>query len=235
MAMGPQLSKTDKPRHPLARRGACDPRSAHPNAPPPDRALLHLTRKHTARFPTTLARENHFIVEGLMDDVITRAANTPAPATDAWNDAMGHPTARMDRVQERNDTLKPDLMDHLVQLTSPPDQNNPNTTLKVTDWTILDRPPNAPTLTLTCHQHTWWGAQWNATGTTDRVHTCTPEAGTATPLALGDRFSHSNRHTDHPMARWMALKTAMQGTGDAVTTDTTLSATWLTLTRSLAA
>ena len=32
--------------------------------------------KHTAQLPTTLAGEKYFIVEGLMDDVITLAANT---------------------------------------------------------------------------------------------------------------------------------------------------------------
>ena len=47
MAMGPQLSNTNKPGHPLARRGARDPRPADPNTGGPDRALLHLTMKHT--------------------------------------------------------------------------------------------------------------------------------------------------------------------------------------------
>ena len=57
-----------------------------------------------------------------------------------------------DRVQEREDTLTPDLVDHLVQLTSPPEQHSRKTEgPKATDWTILDRPPNAPTVTLTCH------------------------------------------------------------------------------------
>ena len=54
-----------------------------PNAPGPDRALLHLTMKHTAQLPTTLAGEKYFIVEGLTDDVITLAANTLAATTDA--------------------------------------------------------------------------------------------------------------------------------------------------------
>ena len=96
---------------------------------------------------------------------------------------------------------------------------------KVPDWTILDNRRKAPTVTLTCHQNTWWVAQWSATGTTDRVHTCTPEMETATPLALGDRFSHTTHHTDHPLAHWLALKTAMHWTVDAATTDTTLPAT----------
>ena len=156
MAMRPRLSNTDKPRHPLARRGARDPRPSDLNAPGPDGALLHLTMKHKAHLPTTLAREKHFIVEGLTDDVITLAANTLAATTDAWDDAVGHPTARMERVQEKEDTLTPDLVDHLVQLTSPPEHHNRKTEgPKVTDWTILVKPPNAPTVTLTCHQHTW--------------------------------------------------------------------------------
>ena len=207
-----------------------------PKRPGLDRALLHITMKNTALLPTTLAEEKHFIVEGLTDDVITLATNTLAATTDAWDDAVGQPTARKDRVQETEDTLTPDLVDHLEQLTSPPDQHNRKTEgLKVTDWTILDRPPDAPKVTLTCHQHTWWVAQWDTTGTTERVHTFTPETRTATPLALGDRFSHSTHHTDHPLAHWLALKTAMHWTVDAPTTDNTLPATWLTLTRNLTA
>ena len=61
MAMGARLSNTDKPRLLLARRGARDPRPADPNALGPDRALLHLTMKHTAQLPTTMAGEKHFI------------------------------------------------------------------------------------------------------------------------------------------------------------------------------
>ena len=49
MAMGPRLSNTDEARQPLARCGARDPRPPDPNAPGPDRALLHLTMKHTAQ------------------------------------------------------------------------------------------------------------------------------------------------------------------------------------------
>ena len=78
MALGPQLPNADKPRNPLAGRGARKPRPVDPNAPGPDRALLHLTIKHTAQLPTTLAGEKYFIVEGLTDDVITLAANTLA-------------------------------------------------------------------------------------------------------------------------------------------------------------
>ena len=220
----------------MARRGAGDPRPADPNALGPDRALLHLTIKHTAQLPATPAGEKHFILEGLIDDVITLAASTLTAATDVSDDAVGHPTARMDRVQEGEDTRTPDLVDHLVQLTSPPEQQDRKTEgPKVTDWTILDKPPTAPAVTLTCPQHTWWVAQWNATGTTDRVHTFTPEARTATPLALEDCFSHSTHHTNHPLAHWLALKTAMHWTVDASATDTTLPATWLNLTRNLAA
>ena len=236
MAMGPRLSNTNKPHRPLARRGARDPRPADPNAPGPNGALLHLTMKHTAQLPTTLAGEKHFIVEGLTDDVITLAANTLAATTDAWDDAVQHPTARKERVQEREDTVTPDLVDHLVQLTSPPEQHNRKTEgRKVTDWTILDKPPDAPGVTLTYPQHTWWVHQWNATGITDRVHTFTPETRTATPLALGDRSSHSTQHSYHPLAHWLALKTAMHWTVDALTRDTKLPRTWLKLTRYLAA
>ena len=236
MAMRPRLPNTNKPRHPTPRRGGRDPRPADPNAPAPDSALLHLTMKQTATLPTTLAGEKHFIVEGVPNDVITLAANTLAATTDAWDDAVGHPRARKDRVQETEDTLTPDLVDHLVNLTSPPEQHNRKTEgPKVTDLTILNKPQEAPTVTLTCHQHTWWVPQWNATGATDRVHAFTPETRTATPLALGDRFSHSTYYTNHPLAHWLALNTAMLWTVDAPTTDTTLPATWHTLTRNLAA
>ena len=114
-------------------------------------------------------------------------------------------------VQKKEDTLTPDLVDLLVQLTSRPEQHNRKTEgPKVTDWTaFICKPPDAPKVTLTCHQHTWWVAQWNATGTTDRVHTFTPETTTATPLALGDPFSDSTHHTDQPLAHWLALKTAI--------------------------
>ena len=119
MALGPRLSNDDKPRHPLARHGARDPRPMEPNAPDPDRTLLHLPIKHTAKLPATLAGEKYFIVEGLTDDVITLAANTLAATTDAWDVAVGHPTARKDRVQDTEVTLTPDLVNHLVTLTSP--------------------------------------------------------------------------------------------------------------------
>ena len=150
---------------------------------------------------------------------------------------MGHPTARKDRVHGTEDTLTPDLMNHLVTLTSPPEQHNRKTEgPKVTDWaTFIDRPPDTPTVTLTCHQHSWCVAQWNATGTTDGVHTFTPEAKPATPLALGDCFNHSTHNTNHPRAHWLALRTAMHWTVDAPATDTTLPEMWFTLTRNLAA
>ena len=124
MALGPRLPNTEKPRHPLARHGTRDPRPVDPNAPGPDRAPLHLTKKHTAQLPATLAGEKYFIVEGLTDDVITLAANTLAATTDAWDVAVGHPTARKDRVQDTEDTLMPDLVNHLVTLTSPPEQHD---------------------------------------------------------------------------------------------------------------
>ena len=105
MAMGQRLPNTNKPRHPLARHGARDPRPVDPYAPGPDRALLHLTMKHTAQLPATLAGEKYFMVEGLTDNIITPAINTLAATTDAWDDALGPPTARKDRVQETEDTL----------------------------------------------------------------------------------------------------------------------------------
>ena len=89
MALGPRLPNTDKPRHLLARHGARDPRPVDPNAQGPDKALLHLTMKHEAQLPATLAGEKYFIVEGLTDDVITLAANTLAATTNPWDDAVG--------------------------------------------------------------------------------------------------------------------------------------------------
>ena len=89
MAMKPRLCNIDKPRHLLARRGARDPRPAHPGALGADRALLRLTMKHTAKIPTTVAEEKHFIVEGLTNDVITPAANALTATTDASDDAVG--------------------------------------------------------------------------------------------------------------------------------------------------
>ena len=83
MALGPRLFNTDKPRHPLARHRERDPRPVDPNAPGPNSALLHITMKHTAQLPATLAGENYFIVQGSTDDVITLATNTLAATTDA--------------------------------------------------------------------------------------------------------------------------------------------------------
>ena len=135
MALGPRLPNTDNPRHPLARHGTRDPRPLDPNAPGPHRALLHLTMKYTAQHPTSLAGEKYFIVEGLTDDVVTLAANTLAATTDVWDVALGHPTVRKDRVQGTEDTLTPDLMNHLVTLTSPSEQHDQKTEgPKVTDW-----------------------------------------------------------------------------------------------------
>ena len=48
-------------------------------------------------------------MEGLTDDVITLTANTLAATTDASDVAVGHPTARKDRVQGTEDTLTPAL------------------------------------------------------------------------------------------------------------------------------
>ena len=96
-------------------------------------------------------------VEGLTDNVITLAANILAATTDAWDVAVGHPIGRKDRVQGTEDTLTPDLMNHLATLTSPPEQHDRKTEgPKVTDWAAFnDKPPDTPTVTLTCHQHTW--------------------------------------------------------------------------------
>ena len=205
MAMGPRLPDTSKPQHPLVTRRARGPGPADPNAPAPDRALLHLTMKPIAQLATTLAGKKHFNVEGLTDDIITLAANTLSAITDTWGEAVGHQTERKDRVQEREDTLLPELME-VVQLTSPTEQN---IALKVTDLAVLERPRDTPTVTLTCHQHTCWVAKWDGTGTATRVQTCTPERQTATPLALEDHFKHSTHHTDHPLAHWVALQMAM--------------------------
>ena len=87
--------------------------------------------------------------------VITLAGNTLAATTHAWDDAVGQPTTRKDRVQDTEDTLTPDLVDDLVNLISPPEQHNQKSEgPKVTYCMILDKPPDAPTVTLTCHQHT---------------------------------------------------------------------------------
>ena len=59
IALGPRLPNTDKPRHLLARHGTHDPRRVDPNAPGPHWALLHLTMKHTAQLPATLAGEKY--------------------------------------------------------------------------------------------------------------------------------------------------------------------------------
>ena len=118
MAIGPRLPNTYKRRHPLARHGERDPKPVDPNIPGPDRALLHLTMKYTAQPPTTLEGEKYFIVEGLTDDIITLATNTLAATTDAWDDAVEHPMARKDRVQETKDTLTPDLVNHLAYQSS---------------------------------------------------------------------------------------------------------------------
>ena len=125
MAMGPPLTDTNKPRNPLQGRGAPEPRPKDPNAPGPDRALLYLTMKPGAQLPTTLEGEKHFIVEGHTDEVITPATNSLAAVKYTWDDAVGHPTERKDRIQEKQDTLAPELMDQLVQHTSPPDQHVP--------------------------------------------------------------------------------------------------------------
>ena len=122
MAMGRQLPDTNKPGHQLAGRGARDPRPTHTNAFSQDEALLHLTLKPRAQLRAMREGEKHFIVEGLTDDVITLAANTLAAVTDTSDDAVGHPTERKDRVQENEDTLAPELPDHLIQLTSSPEQ-----------------------------------------------------------------------------------------------------------------
>ena len=236
MALGPRLPNTDRPWQQLARHGARHLRPVDPNVPGPDRALLHLTMKHTAQLPATLAGEKYFIMECLTDDVITLASNTLAATTDAWDVAVGHLTARKDRVQETEDTLTPDLVKGLVNRTRPSEQHNRKTEgLKLSDSrALIYRPPDTPTVTLTCHQRTWWVAQWNAPGTTDRVHTFTPETKPATRLALGDCFEHSTHHTNQPRAHWLALKTAMHWTVDARATDTALPETCLTLTRNLA-
>ena len=145
MAMGGQPTDTNKPRYALPGRGAGEPGPTDANAPGIHRALLHVTMKHTAqpltalffcpvppsypsrgsRLPTALKGETQFNLEGLTDDVISLANNTLAAVTDTWDDAVGHPTERKDRVQEKEDTLTRELMDQLVQLTDPQEQRVP--------------------------------------------------------------------------------------------------------------
>ena len=235
MAMGPQVTNTNKPRHPLARHGAREPRPTKPNAPGPDRALMHLTMKSTAQLPTALEGEKHFIVEGVMDDVLNLVTHTLAAVPNTWDDAVGYPTEGKDRIQEKEDILTPEIVDELVQRTSPPQQHVQRIVLKVTDCTVLGHPSDTPTITLMCHQHTLWAAEWDGKGTATRVQTYTPKTPTATTLALEDRFRQSAHHTNHPLAHWLALKTAMHWTVDAPATDTTLPTTWLTLAHNVAA
>ena len=228
MAMGPRPTDTNKPRHPVAGRRAGEPRPTDPSAPGPDRALLHLTMKPTAQLLTALEGETHFIVEGLTDYIIGLATN----------DAVGHPTARRDRIQKKVDTLRPEYMDQLLQLrslTGPREQRIRRIGLEVTDWTGLDHTPDTPTVTLMSHQRTWCVAHRDGKGTAARVLLHTPETWTTSPLTLGNRFRHSTHHTDHPLAHWLALKTAMLWTFDAPATNTTLPTTWLPLARNVAA
>ena len=84
MAIGPRLIDTNKPGHRLVGRTAREPQPIDPNAPGPDRALLHLTMKPKAQLPTALEGETHFIVGDLTDDVITLAANTLGAVRDTW-------------------------------------------------------------------------------------------------------------------------------------------------------
>ena len=58
IAMAPQLTDTNRPRHPLAGRGAREARPMDPNAPGPNRALLHLTMNSRVQLPTALERGN---------------------------------------------------------------------------------------------------------------------------------------------------------------------------------
>ena len=127
MALAPQLRNTDKPRHPLARHGARDPRPVDREGPRPRQSAP--TPHHETHGPTPgpCGGEKYFIMGGITDDVITLATNTLAATTDAWDVAVGHPTARKDRVQETEDTLTADLVSHLVNLTSPPEKHNRKT------------------------------------------------------------------------------------------------------------
>ena len=232
IAMGPQLTHINKPRHPLAGRGAREPCPTNPSSPGPNRALLHLTMKPTAQLRTALEEEKHYIREGLTDDVITLATNTLAAVTDTWDDAVGHPKERKDMIQEKQDTLTPELMDQLVQFTGPTEQGVPRIGLKVTDWTVLDHTPDTPTM---CLQHTCWVTQLDGKGTATRVRAHTLETRTATPLALGDGFRHCSHHTNRLLAHWLALKTAMRWTVDASGTTLQPPHTWLALARNPAA
>ena len=57
--------------------------------------------KPTAGLPTALEEETHLIVEGLTDNVITLVSNTLTAVKNTWDDAVGQPTARNDRIQEK--------------------------------------------------------------------------------------------------------------------------------------
>ena len=69
-------------------------------------------------------------------------------------------------------------------------------------------------------------------GQSPHIHTASEDSNVT---GTGDHFNHSTHHTNHPREHWLALKTAMHWTVDAPATDTTLPATWHTLTRNLAA
>ena len=122
-----------------------------PNNPNTDRALLPHTIRTTAPLPATLKGEKKFIAEGLTEGVITLATNTLAAVTDTPNDTVGHPMELENRIQEKEDTLAPELMDHLAQLTSQPEQHVLRIVLKVTDWTVLDSTPGTTMVALMCH------------------------------------------------------------------------------------
>ena len=122
MAMAPQLPDTNKPETPSGRtRGAGSPAPGpRRHGPRYDAAAPHHETQgpapsdpgggkalHCGRSYGPRHRSGSQHLGGVMG---TR------------DDDVGHPTERKDRVQEREDSLAPGLMDHLVQLTSPPEQ-----------------------------------------------------------------------------------------------------------------
>ena len=232
MAMGPRLTDTNRQREPLAGRGAREPQPTDPNTPGPDRLLLHLTMTPTVQVPTLLEGETNFFVEDLTDNVITLATNTLAAVTNTSDNAAGQPTARKDKIQEKEDTLTPELMDQLLQLrslTGPPEQRVPRIGLKVTDWTVLNHTPDTPAVDTPGGSHRGWEGHCDL-GT--EAHISDPNSH-----PTGARGPFRTLHPPHqpPLAHWLAVKTAMHWTVAAPVTDTTLPTTWLAQARKVVA
>ena len=112
--------------------------------------------------------------------LITLAANNVADVTDVWHGAAGHPNEHKDSGQEKRDTLAQDLMDELVQLMSPPEQQKRHV--------VLVNPSDAPTVTLLCFNHTPLVVQWESTAAAEQVQTLGPDPRQAFPIAMKNKL-----------------------------------------------